>query len=89
MLECLNYAKPGRVFMIDPIYDVEKGNFLLSKDMKFSQTAYSPIGFAIEVRLILSNEQKARTIKQNIILEPSIKLNTTFSHMLSVVLRKI
>ena len=43
MLECLNYAKPGRVFMIDPIYDVEKGNFLLSKDMKFSQTTYSPI----------------------------------------------
>ena len=47
MLECWNYAKPGRVFMIEPIYDVEKGNYLLSKDMKFSQTAYSPSAFAI------------------------------------------
>ena len=88
MLECWNYAKPGRVFMIEPIYDVEKGNYSLSEDMKFSKTANSPFGFAIQVRFILSNEQKVRSIKQKLILEPSIKLNITFSHMLSVILKK-
>ena len=86
VVESWNYSKPGRVLMMEPGYEIEQGNFQLSKDFKFSRTTYNPFGFAMQVNFLLGSEVSENTFEHEIFMEPSVKLKTSFSHMVSLII---